>query len=70
MACSLAARIAAAEAGIEIDLAYVDLKSKRLADGQSYLNVSPLGQVSVLRLPNGRLLSETSAVLVLSLIHI
>lgn len=63
MACSLAARLAAAEAGIEIELAHVDLKSKRLADGQSYLEVNPLGQVSVLRLPNGRLLSETSAVL-------
>ena len=64
MACSLAARIAAAEAGIELDLAFVDLTNKRLEDGRSYLDVNPLGQVSVLQLPNGRLLSETSAVLV------
>lgn len=63
MACSLAARIAAAEAKVEIDLAYVDLATKQLADGGSYLKVNPLGQVSTLRLPNGVLLSETSAVL-------
>lgn len=64
MACSLAARIAAAEAEVELELAYVDLATKQLSDGSSFLTVSPLGQVSVLRLPDGQLLSETSTVLV------
>ena len=64
MACSLAARIAAAEAEVELELAYVDLDTRQLSDGSSFLTVSPLGQVSVLRLPNGQLLTETSAVLV------
>ena len=64
MACSLAAKIAAAEAGVSIDTAYVDLGSKLLDDGSSYLAINPLGQVSVLRLTDGALLTETAAVLV------
>ena len=64
MACSLASRIAAAEAGVPIATAHVDLSSKLLDDGSSFLEINPLGQVSVLRLTDGTLLTETSAVLV------
>lgn len=64
MACSLAARIAAAEGGLPLDLTHVNLKTKRLENGQSFLDVNPLGQVSVLHTANRERITETAAVLV------
>ena len=63
LACSLAVRIAAAEAGIDLKLEQVDLASKALASGGHLTAINPLGQVSTLRMENGDLLTETSACL-------
>ena len=64
LACSLAARIAAAEGGVPLEIRYVSLRTKTFEDGSDFYAVNPLGQVSVLQLENGELITETSAVLV------
>lgn len=63
MACSLAARIAAAEVQLPLELIHVNLRTKLLESGQSFLNVNPLGQVSVLQIDGGQIITETSVVL-------
>ena len=63
LACSLAARFAAAEGGVEIDLRIANMATKDLTGGGSLYDANPLGQVSVLQLPNGEVLTETSVVL-------
>ena len=63
LTCSLAARFAAAEAGIPLDIEYVNLQNKELERGGSLYDVNPLGQVSVLQLDDGTKLTETSTVL-------
>ena len=63
LTCSLAARFAAAEGGVSLDIAYVNLQSKELERGGSLYDVNPLGQVSVLQLDDGTKLTETSTVL-------
>jgi glutathione S-transferase len=62
--CSMAARIVAAEAGIPLEFRQVELFAKTLTEsGASYLEISPLGIIPVLRLDDGSLLTEVSAVL-------
>ncbi|WP_170772125.1 glutathione binding-like protein [Ruegeria lacuscaerulensis] len=61
--CSLAARFAAAEAGVELEIEPLHLRSKNLAAGGSLYDVNPLGQVSVLSFDDGTKLTETSAVI-------
>jgi glutathione S-transferase len=63
LACSLAARIALYEAGADAQYTYVDLKTKRLADGSDFFDITPMGQVVVLRTDDGVLLTENAAVL-------
>ena len=63
LTCSLAARFAAAEGGIDLDVAYVNLQNKELDQGGSFYDVNPLGQVSVLLFEDGSKLTETSTVL-------
>jgi glutathione S-transferase len=69
LACSLTARVVAAEADLPLSFRQVELHSKRLSDGgadgadASYFAVSPLGLVPALRLPDGSLLTEVTAVL-------
>lgn len=63
MACSLAARIAAAEGHLPLDLTYVNLKTKLMENGQSFFDINPLGQVSVLQTESGERITETAAVL-------
>jgi glutathione S-transferase len=63
LACSLATRIILYEAGIEAQYTYVDLKTKRLADGSDFLKIAPLGQVPVLCVSGNVLLTENSAIL-------
>lgn len=60
LACSLAARFAAAEGGVALDLEYLNLRTKELLSGGSFYDVNPLGQVSVLKLESGELLTETA----------
>ncbi|QNA86201.1 glutathione S-transferase [Sphingomonas sp. So64.6b] len=60
---SLADHIALLEAGITFELSEVDLDSKRLGDGSSYLAVNPKGQVPALRFDDGEVLTENVAIL-------
>ena len=57
-ACSLSPHIALLEAGLPYDLVKVDLRAKKLENGDDYLQVNPKGQVPALGLDNGELLTE------------
>lgn len=63
LSCSLASHIALLEAGLDARIHYVVLSTKRTVDGEDYLAVAPKGQVPVLRLGDGELLTEGPAVL-------
>jgi glutathione S-transferase len=62
-ACSLAVNIVLREAGIEFELARVDLAAQQATDGSNFHNVNPKGYVPALRLDDGRVLTETVAIL-------
>jgi glutathione S-transferase len=62
-ACSQAPHILLHEIGLAHDAARVDLRSKTLADGSSYLQVNPKGSVPALELDNGEVLTENAVVL-------
>src|SRR5580692_3638899 len=49
-ACSLSPHIALLEAGLPYDLVKVDLRAKKLENGDDFLKVNPKGQVPALRL--------------------
>ena len=57
-ACSLSPHIALLEAGLPYDLVKVDLRAKKLENGDDYLNVNPKGQVPALGLPSGEIVTE------------
>src|SRR6202022_5114288 len=57
-ACSLSPPIALLEAGLPYHLGRVDLKAKKLENGDDYLKVNPKGQVPALGLDNGDLVTE------------
>ena len=57
-ACSLSPHIALLEAGLPFDLVKVDLRAKKLENGDDYLKVNPKGQVPALGLDNGELATE------------
>ena len=57
-ACSLSPHIALLEAGLPYDLVKVDLKAKKLENGDDYLKVNPKGQVPALALDSGELVTE------------
>jgi glutathione S-transferase len=63
LACSLATRIALYEAGLDADLVEVDPKTKKTSDGTDFCAIHPLGLVPALRLDDGELLTENSAIL-------
>ncbi|CAG4891659.1 glutathione binding-like protein [Paraburkholderia saeva] len=63
MACSLATRITLYEANADAGFIQVNTKKKRVADGTDFYQVSPLGQVPVLRTNDGWLLTENTAIL-------
>ncbi len=60
---SLADHIALLEAGLRFEIAEVDIRSKRLVDGGSYLDVNPKGQVPALMFDDGTVLTENLAIL-------
>jgi len=62
-ACSQAPHILLHEIGLAHDAARVDLRSKTLEDGSSYLEVNPKGSVPALELDNGEVLTENAVVL-------
>jgi glutathione S-transferase len=57
-ACSLSPHIALLEAGLPYDLVKVDLKAKKLENGDDYLAINPKGQVPALGLDSGDLVTE------------
>jgi glutathione S-transferase len=61
-ACSLAAHIAAREAGVPVDLVKVDIGNHRLDDGTDFYTVNPRGYVPALQLDDGTLLTEVAAI--------
>src|ERR1700722_5784576 len=64
LACSMSARIALAEAGADINLVEVDTRVGRIvATGEDYRAVNLLGYVPALRLDDGTVLTENSAIL-------
>jgi glutathione S-transferase len=57
-ACSMSPHIALLEAGLPYDLVKVDLKAKKLENGDDYLAINPKGQVPALGLDSGELITE------------
>lgn len=57
-ACSLSPHIVAQEAGIELRLQKVDLKTKTMTTEGDFLGVNPKGYVPTLELDNGEILTE------------
>lgn len=57
-ACSLSPHIALLEAGLPYDLVKVDVRAKKLENGDDYLQVNPKGQVPALELDSGELVTE------------
>ena len=57
-ACSLSPHIVAREAGIELKLQKVDLKTKTMVSQGDYLAVNPKGSVPALELDDGEILTE------------
>jgi glutathione S-transferase len=63
LTCSLAARIAAAEGDVPLNIEYLNLRTKELESGGSLYDINPLGQVSTLKLSNEQIITETSTTL-------
>ena len=65
MACSMATRIAAYEAGADIRFLKVDTKArpKMVEDGTAFLTLNGMGQVPVLRTDDGELIVENAVIL-------
>lgn len=61
-ACSLHPHIVAREAGLDVELVKMDLKTKKLLDGSDYRAINPKGQVPALILDDGSLLTEGAAI--------
>ncbi|MGH7108012.1 MAG: glutathione transferase GstA, partial [Acetobacteraceae bacterium] len=57
-ACSLSPHIVACEAGIELSLQKVDLKTKTIASEGDFLTINPKGSVPALQLDDGQVLTE------------
>ncbi len=62
-ACSQAPHILLHEVGLSHDAARVDLKTKMVEDGRSYLQVNPKGSVPALEVDNGEVLTENAVIL-------
>jgi len=64
LACSMATRIAFAEAGGAVNWIEIDPTNKKvLATGEDYLAINPLGMVPALRTDDGEVLTENAAIL-------
>ncbi|MCP3475209.1 glutathione transferase GstA [Bradyrhizobium sp. CCGUVB1N3] len=57
-ACSLSPHIALLEADLPYELVKVDIRAKKLEDGQDFLKVNPKGQVPALGLDSGEIVTE------------
>jgi glutathione S-transferase len=63
LACSLASRIVAYEAGLDLRFDRVDGKAGKTASGQDYAAINPMLQVPALRTDDGVVLTENAAIL-------
>jgi glutathione S-transferase len=61
-ACSLSPHIVLREAGLNFELEQVNLQTKKTKGGGDFLQVNPKGQVPVLQLDNGEILTEGPAI--------
>lgn len=61
-ACSLSPHIALLEAGLPYELVKVDLRAKKLENGDDYWQINPKGQVPALALPGGALATEGAVI--------
>jgi glutathione S-transferase len=61
-ACSLSPHIVLRETGLPFDLERVDLKAKKLKNGADYYQINPKGQVPLLALDDGDVLTEGPAI--------
>ena len=61
--CSLASRIVACEAGLDLDYDKVDLKHWTTASGRDFIKINPKGYVPALALSDGQVLTEASVVI-------
>ncbi|HYC37917.1 MAG TPA: glutathione transferase GstA [Usitatibacter sp.] len=61
-ACSLSPHIVAREAGIDLELAKVDTKTKKVNGDQDYLAINPKGYVPALEIAAGDVLTEGPAI--------
>jgi len=57
-ACSLSPHIALMESGLPYELVKVDIRAKKLENGDDYLKINPKGQVPALGLDNGEVMTE------------
>jgi glutathione S-transferase len=56
--CSLSPHIALLEAGLPYDLVKVDLRAKKLENGDDFLKINPKGQVPALVTDDGEVITE------------
>jgi glutathione S-transferase len=63
LACSLATRIALYEAAVPARFIQADTRTKKLVDGGDFFAINPMGQVPALRLEDGSILTENTAIL-------
>jgi len=63
MACSLASHITILEAGLPVNVDFVDTKTKRTEGGKDFLKIAPNGYVPALALDNGHIFNEGPSVL-------
>ena len=63
LACSLATRIALYEAGAPARYTQANTHTKKLLDGSDFFAINPMGQVPALRLDDGSILTENTAIL-------
>ena len=61
-ACSLSPHIVLREAGAKFDLEQVDLREKKTKKGDDYWTINPKGQVPLLELDDGQMISEGPAI--------
>ncbi len=62
-ACSMAAHIVLAESGMPYSITRVNLKDKTTEAGEDYMQINPKGYVPCVRLDNGALIGENTALL-------
>jgi glutathione S-transferase len=61
-ACSLSPHIVLREAGLDFELERVDLAAKKTESGADYRGINPKGYVPALRLDDGQVLTEGTAI--------